>query len=205
MSFHYGTIVALALSNYSTLQKENDMPRIQPIDSTTASPATQKLLAGVQKKLGMVPNLIATMAQSTAVAQAYLSFSQALSGGVVPASLREQIALTVSQANECGYCLAEHSAIGSSVGLSDDQIHDARAATSPDRKTEAVLKFARRVVEKQGFVSNDDIEEIRTAGYSDEFIVEVIGNVALLVFTNYLNHVAETEIDFPAVAELAKS
>lgn len=178
------------------------MPRIAPVNRETASEATQKLLTGVRKKLGMVPNLVATLAQSPATAQAYLGFSQALAGGVISARLREQIALSVSEANQCDYCLAAHSAVGSSVGLSDDELRDARTATSPDRRTEVVLKFARRIVDKQGFVSDDDIEEMRNSGYGDDAIVEVIGHVALNIFTNYFNHVAETEIDFPAVNEL---
>lgn len=176
------------------------MPRILPVDRRNAPAPTGKLLDGVEKKLGMVPNLVATMAQSPAVAQAYLAFSQALSGGVLPAPLREQIALAVGQANECGYCVAAHSAIGSSVGLTDDEVRDARSANSPDRKTEAALRFARAIVDKRGFVSDTDLEEMRTAGYSDAEVTEIIGNVALNTFTNYFNHVAETEIDFPVVA-----
>ncbi|MCG8447948.1 MAG: carboxymuconolactone decarboxylase family protein [Pirellulales bacterium] len=178
------------------------MPRIQPVNRTTAPADTQSLLDGVEKKLGMVPNLIATMAQSPALAKAYMSFSQALAGGLIPAQLREQIALAIGQANQCGYCLAAHSAIGSSVGLSEDQLRDARTATSPDRKTEAALQFARRIVQERGFVSDDDLEEIRHAGYGESEIAEIIGHVALNMLTNYFNHIAETEIDFPVVAEL---
>jgi uncharacterized peroxidase-related enzyme len=178
------------------------MPRIQPIDRNDAAEGTQKLLDGVEKKLGMMPNLIATMAQSSSLVQAYLSFSQALSNGAISAQLREQIALAVGQANQCGYCLAAHSAVGSSLGLSEDEIRDARTATSPDRKTEAALQFALRIVDQQGFVSDDDLEEIRSAGYSESEIAELIGHVGFNIFTNYFNHVAETKVDFPPVPEV---
>ena len=178
------------------------MPRIKPVQVETASKATQTLLDGVQKKLGMVPNLIATLAQSPAAAQAYLGFSQPLAGGVVSPQLREQLALAVSEANECSYCLAAHSAIGSSVGLSDDQLRDARSGSSLDRKTDVVLGFARRIVETQGFVSDDDITQMQDTGYDDGAIVEVVAHVALAIFTNYFNHVAETDVDFPEVDKL---
>lgn len=178
------------------------MPRIKAVDRDSAPAATRQLLSGVEKKLGMVPNLIGTLGQSPAAANAYLNFSQALSGGVISPQLREQIALTVSQINECGYCLAAHCAIGNSVGLSDEQLRDARSASSPDRKTEAALKFARAIVNNRGFVSDEDLADIRDADFTDEAIVEVVGHVALSIFTNYFNHVAETEIDFPKVAEL---
>lgn len=178
------------------------MPRIKPVQTETASKTTQALLAGVQEKLGMVPNLIATLAQSPAAAQAYLGFSQPLAGGAISPQLREQIALAVSEANQCGYCLAAHSAIGSSVGLSDDQLRDARTASSPDRKAEVALKFARRIVDSQGFVTDDDIAAMREAGYDDGAIVEVVAHVALSIFTNYFNHVAQTDIDFAEVDKL---
>ena len=181
------------------------MPRIQPIDRNAATVGTQKLLGSVEKKLGMMPNLIATMAQSASLVQAYLSFSQALSNGSISAQLREQIALAVGQANQCGYCLAAHSAVGSSLGLSEDEIRDARTASSPDRKTEAALQFARQIVDQQGFVSDDDLEEIRIAGYSESEVAELIGHVAFNIFTNYFNHVAETEVDFPPVPELVST
>ena len=189
-------------TNLPEARKEIVMPRIQPLRLESAPKATQKLLAGVQKKLGMVPNLIATLAQSPAAVQAYLGFSQPLTSGVIPAQLREQIALTVSEANQCGYCLAAHSAIGSSVGLSDDQLRDARSGSSPDRKTEVALTFARRLIDMQGFVGDRDIAEMRDAGFDDGAIVEVVAHVALTIFTNYFNHVAETDVDFPEVDKL---
>lgn len=181
------------------------MPRISPVNAESATPEVSRLLTGLKKKLGMVPNLIATMAQSPALANAYLGFSQALAGGVIPTPLREQIALAVSQSNRCEYCLAAHSAIGSSVGLSDDDIRDARTGAAPNRQTEAALQFARRIVEKQGLLSDADLADVRGAGYSDEEIAELIGHVALTQFTNYFNHIAETEVDFPEVAELVAS
>jgi len=181
------------------------MPRIRPIDRASAPAETQEMLDGVEKKLGAVPNVIATLAQSPASLQAYLRFSQLLSGGVVSARLREQIALAVSQANGCRYCLAAHSAIGSSLGISDDELRDARTATSPDRKTEAALRFTRRVVDQRGAVSESDVDAIRNGGYGDPEIVEIIAHVALNTFTNYLNATAQTEGDFPPVAELVGS
>ena len=68
------------------------MPRIKAVDRDSAPEATRQLLSGVEKKLGMVPNLIGTLGQSPAAAKAYLNFSQALSDGVISPQMREQIA-----------------------------------------------------------------------------------------------------------------
>jgi len=179
------------------------MSRIQPVRQETADRSTAELLGAVKKKLGVVPNLIATMANSAAVTTAYLGFSESLSSGSLPARLREQIALAVGQWNGCNYCLAAHTAIGKRAGLSDQQARDARRGKASDAKESAALHFARRILSEQGHVADDEIHKIRDAGYTDGEIAEIVANVAINIFTNYFNHVAGTEVDFPAAPELA--
>lgn len=178
------------------------MSRIQAIESQQVTGQAAKLLSGVQAKLGMTPNLMRTMANSPAVLDAYLQFSGSLGHGVLSAQTREQIALAVGQANSCDYCLSAHTAIGKSVGLRPEQIRDARQGTAVDRKSAALLKFTTQIVEKRGFVSDADIAAVREEDVSDAEITEVVANTALNLFTNYFNHVAETEIDFPAAEQL---
>lgn len=178
------------------------MSRIPTIDPQQATGKAAKLLSGVQAKLGMTPNLMRTMANSPAVLEAYLQFSGTLAHGDLSAQTREQIALAVGQANSCDYCLSAHSAIGKSVGLTPEQIRDARIGTAADSKSAALLKFTTQIVEKRGFVSDTDIAAVRDAGVNDTEITEVVANTALNLFTNYFNHVAETEVDFPAAEKL---
>lgn len=104
------------------------MPRIHPVNRNTADSKTTNLLGSVEKKMGQVPNIIATMATSPAVAQAYLGFSQSLSTGQLSARLREQIALVVGETNNCEYCLAAHTALGKGAGLTEGETCDARRA-----------------------------------------------------------------------------
>jgi uncharacterized peroxidase-related enzyme len=175
------------------------MPRLRAIETTEAEPKAKELLDGLQKKLGMTPNLMRTMANSPAALEAYLGFSNSLAQGNLPPKLREQIALTVGEVNRCQYCLAAHSAMGKIVGLGDEEIADSRRSVSPDRKTEAVLQFARKVVTERGWVSDDDVSSLRAAGTSDAEIAEIVAAVALNILTNYFNHVADTEVDSPEV------
>lgn len=179
------------------------MSRIQPIDRSATDSGTQKVLDGIETKLGMLPNMISTMAHSPAALRGYLGLSQALSGGQLPADLRERIALTVSEINGCGYCLAAHSAIGGSLGLSADDLRDARAARSADSKTDAALQFARQLVDTRGNISDEDVQAVQSAGFGESEITEIISHVALHTFTNYFNKTAQTVVDFPAVDELA--
>lgn len=178
------------------------MARIQAVDEKTTDLKAADLLASVKKKMGKVPNLIATMANSPAVASAYLGFSQALSGGVLPARLREQLALVVGETNHCDYCLAAHTTLGKTAGLSEKEVCDARQALSQNERERLALDFARKLVKDRGVVQDSDIERLREAGYTEGEISEIVAHVALNTFTNYFNHVAQTEIDFPAASSL---
>lgn len=175
------------------------MNRILPIDSTQASPKTQQLLAAVQSKLGVTPNMMRVMGHSPAALEGYLGLSATLGHGVLDGKLREQIALAVAETNLCGYCLSAHTAIGGKLGLSTDQIEAARRASANTPRTDAVLKLARSIVVSRGEVSDADLKAARAAGLSDAELVETIANVALNLFTNYVNHVARTAVDFPEV------
>jgi uncharacterized peroxidase-related enzyme len=176
------------------------MPRIQPIQPADATGKAKKLLDGVQAKLGMTPNLMTTLATAPAALEAYLNFGAALSTGVLNAKFREQIALAVAQANSCEYCLSAHTAIGKMTGLTAEEIEKSREARATDAQRDAGLRFAQSVVVQRGEVSDAALAQVREAGYSDGEITEIVANVAVNIFTNYFNHVAQTEVDFPRVA-----
>ena len=179
------------------------MTRIQPQTVDTAAGRSKDLLEAVQKKLGRALNMTGAMAAAPAALDGYLQFSGALAKGALPARVREQIALTVAEANGCEYCLAAHTAIGGQLGLSADQVIAARRGESDDPATAALLGLARRVVETRGKVDDDDLQTVRTAGFGDDAITEVVAHVALNVLTNFFNNVAHTPVDFPAAPELA--
>jgi uncharacterized peroxidase-related enzyme len=179
--------------------RKTKMSRITAIDPAKATSKTKELLDSVKNKLGLIPNMTRTMAQSSAVLEAYLNFSGALAGGKLDAKLREQLALISAETNRCSYCASAHTAISKMVGLGEDAIWSARKGHSPDPKTNAALKFARAVIDKRGEASDADIQAAKDAGFSEGEIGEIIANVALNIFTNYFNIVAQTEIDFPKV------
>jgi uncharacterized peroxidase-related enzyme len=178
------------------------MARLNQISPDAATGRAKELLDAVKGKLGLVPNMTRAMANAPAVLDGYLQLSGALGHGTLPARAREQIALAVAQANRCDYCLAAHSAIGRMVGLTADQIRDSRLGTAVDPKADALVRFAIKVVNTRGAVSDGDLDEVRGAGFNDAAIAEVVANVALHVFTNYFNRLAETDLDFPEVPEL---
>ena len=178
------------------------MRRIKPIDKEAASNEQRAVLNSFEQAMGGVPNMISTIAHSPAVANAFLVFSQTLSTGSLKPHLRARLALFVGQAHDSGYCVSIHSALGAKVGLSDDEIIAARRGTSADTRVATALSFTRKLVRERGKVSDADVAELRSSGFSDGEIGEIGAHVALNIFTNYFNHVAGTEIDFPVAAAL---
>jgi uncharacterized peroxidase-related enzyme len=178
------------------------MTRLNTLDPKTATGRPKELLDAVKQKLGMVPNMTRAMANSPATLDGYLQLSGTLSKGTLSGKVREQIALAVAEANGCDYCLAAHTAGGKAVGLTADQIRDSRHGGAVDGKTDAIIRFARKVVETRGRVADADLDDVREAGFDDGTIAEVVANVALQVFTNYFNIVADTTLDFPKAEDL---
>ncbi len=175
------------------------MSRLQAVDPASAEGKQKALFDGVQKKLGVVPNLLRTLGASPAALESYLGFSQALNGAGLDAKTRESIALAVAGENACDYCASAHTAIGGSLGIASEELAANLRGESEDAGLAAVLTFVKAVTAKRGLVSDADIAALRQAGYDDAATVEIVATVALNLFTNYVNHVAETEIDFPKV------
>lgn len=167
--------------------------------------ASLPLLAAVQKQLGVVPNLMKLTGNSPAALEGYLSLNGALAKGALGVKLGERIALTVAELNGCSYCLSAHTYLGKNVAKLDDaELEANRNGKSSDPKAEAALRFASQIVLARGHVSDAEVLAVKAAGYSNAEIVEIVLHVALNTLTNYVNEVAQTEIDFPQVKPSAR-
>ncbi len=175
------------------------MPRIMPIDPAHADAKAKPLLDAIGQAYGRAPNILRAMAASPAALQAYLGFGKALGGASLGPKLREAIALAVAGANDCGYCVAAHTAAAKALGVDDAERARNRDGRSGDAKVDAALRFAVAIVAKRGRVDDGDLHSVRAAGYGDGEIVDIVAAVASNTFTNYLDHVAEPELDFPPV------
>ena len=171
-----------------------------PTTIETAPSEAQPLLHAVKKQLGVAPNLFRLVATSPAALEGYLGMSGALAKGDLPAATRERIALAVAEINRCSYCLSAHTYLGKNVAKLDDaELAANRAGGSHDPKADAAVRFAAKVTEYRGHVSEEDLKAVKAAGYSDAQIIEIVQHVALNTWTNYINVVAQTDIDFPVV------
>ncbi|MET3134105.1 putative peroxidase-related enzyme [Oxalobacteraceae bacterium GrIS 1.11] len=172
---------------------------------TTAAAASQPLLDAVNKQLGVVPNLMKLLGNSPVALEGYLSLSGALGKGALGAQTGERIALAIAEINGCGYCLSAHTYLGKNLAhLDEAEIAANRHGGSTDLKADAAVRFAAQVALQRGHVADLDVQAVKAAGFSDAQIVEIVVHVALNTLTNYVNEVAQTEIDFPLVLPFAK-
>lgn len=165
------------------------MSRVQTYDpKTIVNPETKSLFDQVSKKFGRVPNIFRNMANSPAVLKGFLSIEEAGAQTSFSPDFREQIAIAVSQAHQCTYCLAAHTALLHSL-----------PKTSSDVKKEAILSFVEVLVKKKGHVSDIEVESLKNNGVSDQELTEIVLLVAISLFSNYFNLVTDPAVDFPEI------
>jgi uncharacterized peroxidase-related enzyme len=171
-----------------------------PVSVETSPVASQPLLNAVKQQLGVVPNLFRLVGNSPAALEGYLGLNGALAKGSLDARTRERIALAIAQVNGCGYCLSAHTYLGKNLAKLDDaEIAANRHGKSNDTKADAAVRFAVKIAQERGHVSDADLQAVKAAGYDDAQTIEIVLHVALNTLTNYVNEAAKTEIDFPVV------
>ncbi|MEM1072393.1 MAG: carboxymuconolactone decarboxylase family protein [Planctomycetota bacterium] len=177
------------------------MPRLTTIEPAQSTGAVKEIFDG--PLAGKHLNIFKGMANSPAALRFYLGASGALAEASLSEAEREVVQLVFAEANGCGYCAAAHTMIGKGAGLTDEHTIGARRGGDlGDSRLTALAKFAGAIHEKNGNVSDTDVAAFRSAGYDDGAIAEVIATAALATYTNWFNHVNETEVDLPAVPSI---
>ncbi|MEU1529627.1 carboxymuconolactone decarboxylase family protein [Streptomyces fagopyri] len=173
------------------------LPQIEP---TGATGELATLLAEVKKNMGAVPNLVKVMAGSPALLKGWLALSGALSDGVLPPAIRQRLAIATAEFNGCEYCLSAHTYVAAKVAKIDaTELEAARDAKSADPRAAALLALSDAIVRGHGKVDRTVLADARAAGVTDGEIIEIVGNLALNILTNYLNNVADTDNEWPLV------
>ena len=173
--------------------------RIETLNPETTTGKSKELFNAVQSKLGFIPNLVKVFGNSPTTLQSYLQLGELTASGNFSNKFREQLALVIAEENSCNYCLSAHTAIGKMNGLSEEQTENNRQGFATDAKVQAGLQFAKAVTKDRGQVSSEALQSVKEAGYNDGDILEIVLNVVSNTLTNYVNHLADTEIDFPKV------
>jgi uncharacterized peroxidase-related enzyme len=178
--------------------------RIGPIDRHSQSPTDRESLALVETRKIRANNFLRILGHSPAALGGYLALSEQVAKAQIGGRLREMISLALSQYHGCPYCLSAHTYTAARAGLDAPAIEAARAAHSGDTREQAAIAFALALVEARGRVSSQRLVDARGAGLSDTDLVEIAAVVATMTFSNYVNLMADTEIDFPAAPNLPR-
>lgn len=168
------------------------------------TPANQAIFDQLKGKLGMVPNLYATLAHSEHALGNYLAFQNAKSS--ITGKAREVINLVVSEANECEYCLAAHTVIGGMVGFKPEQILEIRTGRAAfDGKLDALARLTKNIVEMRGHADQALVDAFLAAGWTKENLVDAIVVIGDKTVTNFLHATTRVPVDFPAAPKLMKA
>lgn len=170
-----------------------------PLNPADTQGRAKDLFDGIKSKLGIVPNLYRVLGIRPAVLEANLKLNESLSSGNFDAATREAIALAVAGANTCDYCASAHSAISKNLKVDQAEITNRLNGRSDDPRINAIVKLAVAITDSRGRPGEAALQAARNAGLDDGDILETIANVTANIFTNYANHIADTEIDFPVV------
>jgi uncharacterized peroxidase-related enzyme len=164
---------------------------------------SQTILAGIQKKLGKVPNLFATIGYSAHALKGILDFEGTLySSTVFTAKEREAINLIVSQVNLCNYCLAAHTMLAKMRGFSEEETIAIRKGTIADARVNTIVRLAQSIAENKGKGEQSLVDEFFNAGFTETALMELIGLITVRTFTNYVYAATEIPVDFPAAPAL---
>ena len=167
----------------------------------TVTENNQAVFDNLEKGLGFVPNIYATLALNETALPDYLAFQGRKT--TLKAKEKEVVNLVVSQVNECAYCLAAHTAMGKMNGYTDEQIIEIRKGNvSFDAKVAALATFVKETTVNRGKPSNQATDELLAAGYTQANVVDILMLIGDKIVTNFLHGVTQVPVDFPAAAPL---
>jgi AhpD family alkylhydroperoxidase len=170
--------------------------------TTTASQTdhAEQVHDKAEQALGFVPNLIKEITdENPAVADAYLTANGLLEeGGVLSPPEQQAVILAISSYNDCHYCTKAHAAAGQQAGLDPDTIATINEGGLPDDdRLKSLVRASRRILGKRGWLSDVDEEEFADLGLGRPELYEIVALAGIKTISNYVNHIAGTEIDEP--------
>jgi len=174
------------------------MQRIPTVEMGAAPEGSKPILEQIKAKYRRVPNIFASVAHSPAALKALTGMFAALEEGTLAGKAHEAIALRVGEIHGCRYCTAAHTAKAKMAGATAEEAIGFRKGQADDPKLKALLDLAVAMVEKRGQLSDAQVQAAREAGLSEADMLEAVAIVVLNTFTNYVNALVKTDVDFPA-------
>jgi len=179
------------------------MEHLRVLDYEHMAPEAKKSIEKLKARLGKIPNGYAVMAHSSVALKAYMSFQSELTRGALTPQEIEAVALVITQAMDCLYCIAGHTVVAKIRKIPEEDIIHLRRGKSDDPKLNALVCLAKDIHLTQGHPHQENIDAFFAAGYTESALVELIAQIALNVYTSMLNKVARTPLDFPKAEKIS--
>lgn len=178
------------------------MNRLHTLTLDQAEGETAELFASIKRNVGKLPNAYAVIGSNAPnVLANVLQTGAALGKSSLSRREQEAINLSVSEATGCDYCVAAHTFTGKLAGYSDEQARELRAGGfAADARIDTLVKFVLGLVRNRGTVDASAVDAMRDVGFSDRQLVEIPLVVSAILFTNMVNRINDTVVDFPKVA-----
>ena len=169
-----------------------------PDDATAPDSATEEVRALAKEFYGgFVPNQIKVLNEhSPAAARMYIATMDLVEQGELADHEREAVILAVSRYNDCHYCTRTHAFLGREAGLAQETIEAIHRGGLPDDpRLRTLVTATRRLLDKRGWLDEEDLDRLAEAGVGRAELYEINTLIGLKIFSNYVNHVAQTEVD----------
>ena len=162
----------------------------------SAPEKSKPILEGAKKEMGVIAGLYAVMAESPELFKAYKQLHQLFTSTSFDAEELTVVWQTINIEHECHYCVPAHTGIAHAMKV-DPVLIDAlrNKSAMPTPKLQALHDFTLAMVRERGNVSDEKMAAFIAAGYGQKQILEVILGLSQKVISNYVNHVAKTEVD----------
>lgn len=166
------------------------------MSQTETTPNANEILAQVNRTYGFVPNVLKELSASPAALQVYVAGQDALAKGSLSPREQQAVQVTVAAHNACDYCQAAHSALARKAGVTQEDLQAIKTAGRPqDREIGPIVEATRAVLERRGWLGEDQLQILEQKGVSRAKLYEVVAYVGLKTISNYVNHIAHTPID----------
>jgi uncharacterized peroxidase-related enzyme len=168
-------------------------------DKQSAPEASQDTLGQIEQGFGFIPNVLGVMAESPAALQGYATLNGLLEQqSAFTAEEVQVLLLAISAHNRCGYCVAAHTGNAERAGAREEVVQALRAGDTPkDERLAALVTFARTLIDKQGWASEQDVQAFLDAGFTRQHLLDTVTAVAMKTLSNFTNHIADTPLDEP--------
>lgn len=168
-----------------------------PIHTVATAPEEARpVLDELAKTFGVIPNIAGAMANSPALIKAFVGLFQQVHSGTFTEAEIQTLLLTNAVTNSCDWAVAFHTMLALKEGLVPADVEAVRGRGVPaDRRLAALSGLARKLIERRGHVSEDDLETCIAAGFRGEQVLEVLAVTAASTITNYVGTIAQPPLE----------